>query len=72
MIKYFKGRYVSWKQALAVVPFFKGSDFLIPVAAIHSINDLFSIIKEKLQPRILPNLLCFCKKRIVARRYHKY
>ena len=40
----------------------------IPVADIHSINDPFSIIKEQLQPRILVNLMCFCRTGISARR----
>ena len=40
----------------------------IPVADIHSINDPFSIIKEQLQPRILVNLMCFCRTGIAARR----
>ena len=40
----------------------------IPVADIHSINDPFSIIKEQLQPRILVNLMGFCRTGISARR----
>ena len=41
------------------------------VAAIHSTNCPFSIIREKLKPQILSNLLYFFKTgRVVARRYH--
>ena len=43
--------------------------FAISVAATHLMNDPFTI-KEKLQPRILLNLLCFCITRVVARTCH--
>ena len=33
-------------------------------------NDPFSIKKEQLQPRILIDLVCFCRTRVVARIYH--
>ena len=46
---------------------------LPPVAAIHSTNGPFSIIKEQLQPQILSNLLyLFRTGRVVARRFHTY
>ena len=46
---------------------------LAPVAAIHLMNDPFSIIKEQLQPQILSNLLHFLRTGgVVARRYHSY
>ena len=46
---------------------------LPPVAAIHSTNGPFSIIKEQLQPQILSNLLYFFGTwEVVARRYHSY
>ena len=46
---------------------------LPPVAAIHSTNGVFSIIKEQLQPQILSNLLYFFRiGGVVARRYHSY
>ena len=46
---------------------------LPPVAAIHSTNGSFSIIKEQLQPQILSNLPYFFRTGgDVARRYHSY
>ena len=46
---------------------------LPPVAAIHSTNGPFSIIKEQLQPQVLSNLLYFFRTGgVVARRYHIY
>ena len=46
---------------------------LPPVAAIHSTNDLSSIIKEELQPQILSNLqYFFWTEGVLARRYHSY
>ena len=62
------GYCVSLKQALAVIPFFKAnsqSRWSHPYAD----RPIF-IIKEPLQPRILSNLLCFCRTGIVATRYH--
>ena len=47
MIKYFQGCSVFFKQALAVISFFKGIELILSaVAAIHSINYSFSIVKE--------------------------
>ena len=69
MIQYFQRYCVSFKQALAVIPTFKGSQFASPVAAIHSMNYPISITKEQLQSLILSNLLCFCRTGIVARKY---
>ena len=46
---------------------------LPPVAAIHSTNGPFSIIKEQLQSQILSNLQYFFRTGgVVARRYHSY
>ena len=46
---------------------------LPPVAAIHSTNGPFSIIKEQLQLQILSNLqYVFRTGGVVARRYHNY
>ena len=46
---------------------------LPPVAAIHSTNGPFSIIKEQLQPQILSNFLYFFGTwEVVTRRYHSY
>ena len=36
------------------------------------LNDPFSITEEQLRPRILSNLLCFCRTWVIARRYHSY
>ena len=36
------------------------------------LNDPFSITEEQLGPRILSNLLCFCRTWVIARRYHSY
>ena len=36
------------------------------------LNDSFSITEEQLRSRILSNLLCFCRTRVIARRYHSY
>ena len=47
VIKYFQGYSVFFKQALAVISFFKGIELILSaVAAIHSINYSFSIVKE--------------------------
>ena len=61
------GYCVSLKQTLAVTPFFKANS---QFHCSHPYGDrpLF-IIKEQLQPRIVSNLLCFCRTGIVARRY---
>ena len=56
------------KQTLAVIPFFKANSqfhFSHP----YSDRPLF-IIREQLKPRIISNLLCFCRTGIVATRYH--
>ena len=46
---------------------------LLPVAAIHSTNGPFSIIKKQLQPQILSNLLyIFRTGGVVAWKYHSY
>ena len=46
---------------------------LSPVAAIHSTNGPFCIIKEKLQPQILSNLQCFFRTGgVAAKSYHSY
>ena len=74
MIQRFQGHCVSLKQALAVIPFFKDSKLIrLSVAAVHSTNGPFLIIKKELQPCSLSNLLCFFRTgRVAARRYHSY
>ena len=64
---------VSLKQALPVMPSFKGIDlFDTRVAAIDSLKDLYFIEKYPLQPHILSTLSCFFRMGVPARRYHSF
>ena len=49
--------------------YLKGIEVIRNSSCSHNLmNDPFFIVKEKLQPRILSNLLCFCITRVVRRR----
>ena len=61
---FFIGTVLLWIKHLPSSPFSKVvSQFVVPVAAIHSMDGRFSITKKQLQPRIISNLL-YCNKEI--------
>ena len=57
---------VSFKQALAVIPFFKGAQLIRLSSRSYPFHEWpFSFIRKQLQPRILPNVLVFISKQEV-------
>ena len=64
------GYYVSLIQELAVIPFFAGIELNRNSSYSNSFEEWpFFVIKEQLKPRIVSNLLCFCRTEFSARNY---
>ena len=62
------GYYVSLIKALAVIPFFSGIELNRNSSYSHSFEEWpFFVTKEQLKPRIVSNLLWFCRTEFSAR-----
>ena len=56
----FKGTVFLWNKHLQVICFFKGIELIRNSSCSHPFEE-YSKMKEQMQPRILSNLLCFCR-----------
>ena len=56
----FKGTVFLWNKHSQVISFFKGIELIRNSSCSHPFEE-YSKMKEQMQPRILSNLLCFCR-----------